>query len=375
LKIAIVCHPTFGGSGVVASELGLALARRGHKVHFVSHAMPFRLPASHPNTSFHEVEVSDYPLFTYPPYSHALAGKLISICREEALDIIHAHYAIPHAVSAYLCRQALGTRLPKIVTTLHGTDITLVGLDASFYEITRFGINQSDAVTAVSAYLAKATREDFRPEVEVRVIPNFIDGKAFTPALRNPALRAVHAAPGEFLLGHMSNFRRLKRIPDVIRTFHLVQKEVPARLILMGDGVELEPARHLVAALGLSRRVAFLGPAARVAEVLAQLDLFLLPSEIESFGLAALEAMACGVPVIATRVGGLPEVVEDGETGYLCGVGDWECMARRSIDILRDPPRHAAMRVAARDLALARYPEDRIVGLYEDLYREVLERG
>lgn len=374
LKIAILCHPTYGGSGVVGTELGLALASRGHSVHFVSHALPFRLPEEHPNTFFHEVGVTTYPLFKYPPYSHVLAGTLVDLCREEMLDVIHAHYAIPHAVSAYLCRQILGNRLPAIVTTLHGTDITLIGIDSSFYEITRFGIRQSDAVTAVSSYLAEATLTSFQPGVDIRVIPNFVDVDAFAPALRNPVLRGMHGQPGEMLVGHLSNFRPVKRISDVIHAFHLIQKEVPARLLMMGDGVELDPARHLSEELGIARRVSFLGPITRVAEILAQLDLFLLPSEYESFGLAALEAMACGVPVIGTKTGGIQEVVEDGISGFLCSVGDYRCMAAWAVSLLRDAKRHEAMRAAARALAVERYPTDRIVEMYESLYREVLDR-
>jgi N-acetyl-alpha-D-glucosaminyl L-malate synthase BshA len=372
LKLGIVCHPTYGGSGVVATELGLALAAKGHQVHFVSHALPFRLPESHPNTTFHEVDVTPYPLFKYPPYTQALAGKLVDICKSEDLDVLHVHYAIPHAVAAYLARQILGTERPKIVTTLHGTDITLIGIDASFQEVTRFGINQSDAVTAVSRHLAEETRESFRPVREVRVIPNFVSGATFSPELRNAAVRARYAEPGEKLIGHISNFRPVKRVADVIRAFHLLQKKVCARLVMLGEGVELEPARHLAQDLGISRRVIFPGAVNQVHEALAQLDLFLLTSEYESFGLAALEAMASGVPVISTRTGGIPEVVEDGETGILCAVGDYAGMARAAAALLRDPERHAAMAQAARRRAVEVFPPERAVSLYEDLYHEVL---
>jgi N-acetyl-alpha-D-glucosaminyl L-malate synthase BshA len=374
LHIGIVCHPTYGGSGVVATELGLALASRGHSVHFVSHALPFRLPEDHSNTFFHEVGVTTYPLFKYPPYSDALAGHLADICRQEMLDVIHAHYAIPHAVSAYLCRQILGNTYPRIVTTLHGTDITLVGIDSSFWEITRFGIQQSDAVTAVSDYLAEETRSKFHPDRRIQVIPNFIDTARFHPSHRDSLLRSLYAEPGEMLLGHLSNFRPVKRIPDVIRAFHLIQKKVPARLLMMGDGVELESARHLAAELGISRRVSFLGPVSRVEEILAQLDLFLLPSEYESFGLAALEAMACGVPVVCTKTGGIPEVVEDGSAGILCDVGDYTCMAASAVSLLQDPKRLESMRQTSRKRAAELFPQDRVVGLYERLYEEVLNR-
>lgn len=372
LKIGIVCHPAYGGSGVVATELGIALARRGHRIHFVSHAVPFRLVEEHPGIVFHEVDVTSYPLFKYPPYTDALAGKLVEMSREEELDIIHVHYAIPHAVAAYLCRQILGSRSPKIVTTLHGTDITLVGIDASFREITRFAINQSDAVTAVSRYLAEETRTSFSPEKEIQVIPNFIDSAALSPELRSQALRSQHSTSCEALIGHLSNFRPVKRIPDVIRTFHLLQKKVPARLLMIGEGVKLESARDLASELGIASRVSFLGPVTRVGEILAQLDLFLLPSEYESFGLAALEAMACGVPVICTKTGGIPEVVENGVSGLLCEVGDYACMARSAVEVLKNPERHRAMRLAARQRAVEMFPQERIVGMYEALYANVL---
>jgi len=371
LKIGIVCHPTYGGSGVVATELGLALAGRGHRIHFVSHALPFRLPEAYPNTVFHEVDVTSYPLFKYPPYTLALAGRLVDLCRQEMLDVIHVHYAIPHAVAAYLCRQVLGSPVPKIVTTLHGTDISLIGIDPSFYEITRFGINKSDAVTAVSRNLASETEVSFRPDVKIQVISNFIDTEVFTPALRDPEVRAAHADPCEMLVGHLSNFRQVKRIPDVIRAFHLLQRKVPARLLMIGEGPELESARHLAAELGVSMRVSFLGAVAQAASILAQLDLFLLTSETESFGLAALEAMACGVPVICTKAGGIPEIVAEG-TGILCPVGDYAAMARAGASILLDRGRLESMRAAARSHAVTRFPKEAIVSEYEDLYRTVI---
>lgn len=372
LRISIVCHPAYGGSGVVATELGLALAAGGHQVHVVSHAMPFRLAEDQPGIVFHEVDVTSYPVFKYPPYTVALAGKLVELARKEKLDIIHVHYAIPHAVSAYLARRILGPEAPRIVTTLHGTDITLIGIDETFRDITRFVINESDAVTAVSEYLARETHASFQPDKPVRVIPNFIHPDVLHPGLRDPALRAIHAPCGEKLVGHLSNFRPVKRVPDVIRTFHLLQRKVPARLLMIGDGVKLEAARDLSAELGISSRVRFLGPVTRVGEILAQLDLFLLPSEYESFGLAALEAMACGVPVICTRTGGIPEVVEDGVSGILCEVGDYACMARAGAEILLDRARHQEMALAARKRAVESFPQDRIVLQYETLYREVL---
>lgn len=373
LRIGVACHPTYGGSGAIAAELGLAMAERGHTIHFFSHALPFRLPPDHPGTVFHEVQVTAYPLFKYPPYASALATKLVEVSRREPLDLIHVHYAIPHSVAAFLAREMLrGNGAPKTITTLHGTDITLVGIDSSFFEITRFGIEKSDGVTAVSEELARSTRELFRVEKEVRVIPNFIDPERFSPARRSPKARLHFAEPGEPLLGHVSNFREVKRIPDVIRTFHLLQKEIPSRLLLMGEGPELEHAKALTLELGIEERVQFAGVVRDVASALAQLDLFLLPSEYESFGLAGLEAMASGVPVIAAHVGGLPEVVEDGRTGFLCEVGDFRCMARKAAEILGDPELHQRMRDDARRRAVERFPRDRVVDRYEEYYREVM---
>ena len=370
----MVCHPTYGGSGAIAAELGLAMAERGHTIHFFSHSLPFRVPPEHPGTIFHQVQVTAYPLFKYPPYATALAAKLAEVGRRERLDLIHVHYAVPHSVSAYLARQMLRStgRPPRTITTLHGTDITLVGIDASFFEITRFAIDESDGVTAVSAALARETRELLQVRNEVRVIPNFVDPERFSPARRSPTARVRFAEPEEFLIGHVSNFREVKRIPDVVRAFHLIQKEVPARLLLIGEGPEVEPARALAEELGIEEGVAFLGALRDVAGVLAQLDLFLLPSGYESFGLAALEAMSCGVPALASRVGGLPEVIEDGRSGLLCEVGDFRCMARRAVDILRDPERHGKMREAARRRAVEAFPRDRAVDLYEECYRAVL---
>lgn len=373
LKLGIICHPTFGGSGVVASELGLALADRGHAVHIFSHRRPIRIPVEHPNVVFHEVEVTTYPLFKYPPYTLSLATKLAVTCKEVGLDLLHGHYAIPHAVSAYLCRQMMGDLAPKIVTTLHGTDITLLGLDDSFFEITRFSILESDAVTAVSRHLALQTEEEFRLERPVKVIPNFIDTTRFHPGNRNEACRSRFASEGEFLLGHVSNFREVKRVQDVVRIFHGVHHHLPSRLLMVGDGPLLEPVRALVGELGLSEKVDFLGLKENIPQLLPQLDLFLLPSEYESFGLAALEAMACGVPVIATRAGGLPEVVEEGESGFLCPVGDLESMTFRAREALETPARLESLRRGARRRAEEVFPRDRIIDAYEQFYLEVLD--
>lgn len=373
MKIAIVCHPTFGGSGVVASELGLALAKRGHRVHFVSHAMPFRLPTSHPNTFFHEVEVSDYPLFTYPPYSHALAGKLIAISREEALDVIHAHYAIPHAVSAYLCRQALGTRLPKIVTTLHGTDITLVGNNRSFAPVVEFSINKSDGVTSVSQDLKDDTLRLFNVERDIRVIYNFIDFDRFKKVNKDH-FKTILAPEGERILVHTSNFRRVKRVEDVIHIFKLVHDALPSKLLMVGDGPERSNAERLCRDLGIGADVRFLGKQDAIEELLAICDLFIMPSENESFGLAALEAMACEVPVVSSNGGGLPEVNIQGVTGFLSEVGDVADMARNAIRLLSDEEMLRQFRQNA--LAQARrFDIHNILPEYEAYYAEVLEKS
>ena len=374
LNIGIVCHPTQGGSGIVATQVGLGLAKRGHTVHFISRALPFRLHEKHKNVVFHEVDVTNYPLFKYPPYTIALAGKLATICRNEKLDILHVHYAIPHAVSAYLCHQLLGERAPPIMTTLHGTDITLLGIDESFHEIIGLAINHSDEVTAVSHYLAEATKSSFDIDRDIEVIYNFINAEELTPELRSPEIRSRYLHNHELLIGHMSNFRPVKRVSDVIRAFHLIQKKTPARLLLIGDGAEIPSAHHMVKELGISQCVEFLGSVNPVGSILAQLDLFLLPSEMESFGLAALEAMACGVPVISSRAGGLPELIEDNVSGLLFETGDYHGMARSAVELLKDEPRRIAMGIAARKRSVEMFPEERGIDMYEDCYRRLIKR-
>ncbi|MDE0102358.1 MAG: N-acetyl-alpha-D-glucosaminyl L-malate synthase BshA [Bryobacterales bacterium] len=373
LTIAVICHPTLGGSGVVATDLGLALARRGHSIHVVSHRRPVRISATHPRFRFHEVPVTRYPLFTYPPYTLALATKLATLCRTKPIDVLHAHYAIPHAVSALLCRQMLGDSAPKIVTTLHGTDITLLGLDDSFYEITRFSLLQSDGLTAVSTFLARETEELFRLNSEVRTIHNFIDLERFSPARREPAIRSRYVCGDEALVGHLSNFRWVKRTTDVVRIFHRIVQHRPACLLMIGDGPDMEAVKLVAEELGVSSRVAFLGAEQDAAELLPQLDLFLLPSEQESFGLAALESMACGVPVIASTTGGLPELVTEGESGYLFPVGDVTAMGRKAAEILGDASMHRRLRTGARARA-SEFSEAGLVERYEALYREVVAR-
>ena len=373
LNIGIVCHPTQGGSGIVATQVGLGLAKRGHAVHFISRALPFRLNEKHKNIVFHEVDVTNYPLFKYPPYTIALAGKLATICRNEKLDILHVHYAIPHAVSAYLCHQLLGERAPPIMTTLHGTDITLLGIDESFHEIIGLAINHSDGVTAVSRYLAEVTKSSFDIDRDIEVIYNFINSDELTPELRSPEVRSQYLHNHELLIGHMSNFRPVKRVSDVIRAFHLIQKKIPARLLLIGDGAEIPSAHHMVNELGISQCVEFLGSVNPVGSILAQLDLFLLPSEMESFGLAALEAMACGVPVISSRAGGLPELIEDNVSGLLFETGDYHGMARSAIELLKDEPRRKAMGIAARKRSVEMFPEERGIDMYEECYRRLIK--
>jgi len=371
LKVVLICHPSVGGSGIVASELGRALAERGHEIHIVSHRRPVRAAEAHPGVRFHEVEITRYPLFQYPPYTLALATKLAQICREIQPDLLHAHYAIPHAVSAYLCRQMLGEGAPKLVTTLHGTDITLLGMDESFYDITRFSLLESDALTAVSEHLAQVTVDRFELDCEVRAIHNFIDGDKYTPALGDPQIREQFASEGEALVGHLSNFRWVKRAPDVVRIFHRIAQKTPARLLMVGDGPELEPTRVVADELGILDRIIFQGVDVDAARLLAQMDLFLLPSEQESFGLAALEAMSCGVPVVASRVGGVPELIDEG-SGYLFPMGDVESMATAAVDILSDPQKQSAMAAAARSRAVDAFSEDSQIPRYESLYYEVL---
>ncbi|HEY8552451.1 MAG TPA: N-acetyl-alpha-D-glucosaminyl L-malate synthase BshA [Thermaerobacter sp.] len=375
LRIGISCYPSSGGSGVVATELGHQLAARGHQVHFISHDVPFRLDLTRPGIHFHPVEVPSYPLFTYPPYDLALANQMAAVAETWELDLLHVHYAIPHATAAYLARAMLGPGRPlRVVTTLHGTDITLLGTHPSFQRIVEFSINQSDAVTVVSRYLREATLAAFRVERPLEVIPNFVDPAVFRPPAQrdDPALRRGLAEPGERVLLHVSNFRPAKDAPTVIAVFARVCREVPARLLLVGHGPDVDRCAHMARQLGIADRVRFLGEHTDVARLLAAADLFLLPSRQEAFGLAALEAMACGVPVVAARTGGLPEVVEHGKTGYLLPPGDVEGMARCALELLRDPDRHAAFARAAAATARRRFAAEAIVPRYEALYRRLL---
>ena len=370
MKLGITCYPTYGGSGAVATELGLELARRGHEVHFITYDAPFRLRGYTERVYFHQVDtrMGRYPLFDHFPYTLALASKQHEVVLREGLEILHVHYAIPHATTAFLAREMLGAAHPlRVITTLHGTDITLVGQEASFYAITKFSIERSDAVTAVSSYLRDETYRAFGcVSCDLRVIPNFVNLQEYFPV----AERAALAPEGHRVITHVSNFREVKRVRDVVRVFARIRRAMPATLVMIGDGPERVDAENEARDLGVGGDVRFLGRLDTIASLLQTSDLFLLPSQTESFGLAALEAMACGAPVVASRAGGLPEVVDDGVNGILEPVGSVEAMGRRAVELLRDPARHAAMREAA--IAKARsYGADQVVPMYEALYREV----
>jgi N-acetyl-alpha-D-glucosaminyl L-malate synthase BshA len=373
MKIGITCYPTYGGSGAVATELGIDLAERGHEIHFISYAQPFRLEHFKEGIFFHEVEMDQYPLFEHPPYSLALAVAIHDTAINQGLDLVHVHYAIPHATSAWIAVEMLKQETDlKIVTTLHGTDITLVGLHPSFQAITQFSILKSDGLTAVSEFLKHRTMEDFAvPGDRIRVIPNFIDPEIFRRN-KEPCHRATLAPDGERIIMHISNFRPVKRIPDVVETFARISQQVPSRLVLVGDGPERSRGLEKAKELGVVDRVLFLGKHQSVDELLACADLFLLPSKNESFGLAALEALACGVPVIGSEMGGLPEVVRHGETGYLFPLGAVEDMAEAAIGLLVDDGKWSRFSKAARADSVERFSSGRVVPAYEVLYRDVL---
>ena len=377
MRIGITCYPTYGGSGVVATELGIELAATGHEVHFISYSQPFRLTGRDTGIFYHEVPVSNYPLFEFPPYDLALASRMAEVAEFYELDLLHVHYAIPHSVSALLARQILaarGRRLP-FVTTLHGTDITLVGLDRSYLPITRFSIQESDGVTSISNYLKDKTVEDFGIARPIQVIPNFVNCDVYTPykdeAVRNEARRRL-ANPGEAILIHLSNFRPVKRVTDVVKVFARVVEKVPARLVLVGDGPDRSAAEWLAHELQINDKIHFLGKQERVNELLPLADLMLMPSQLESFGLAALEAMACRVPTIATNVGGVPELIDDGVSGLLYPVGDVENMAEGAIKLLKDRKRLEIMRDAARKTARSRFCSTLVLPLYVEYYEQIL---
>ena len=374
MNIGITCYPVAGGSGIVATELGQQLATRGHQVHFISYSIPFRLDQYQANVFYHGVETTAYPLFKFPPYESTLSAKMAEVTRSFKLEVLHVHYAVPHATCAYLARQMLrvaGEPVPKLITTLHGTDITLVGSDPSFFDITKFSINASDGITAVSAYLADETRDVFKIEKDIRVVYNFFDPARFKPQPGKQCRRTEFANENEMLLCHISNFRPVKRTLDVIDIFDRVQAEIPAKLVLIGEGPDTVLARRQITKRGLTDKVVFLGNQSRVEAVLPLTDLFLLPSEEESFGLAALEALACGVPVIGTRGTGLAEVVSDYKNGFLLPVGDTSSMARAAISLLKDKPRLTDFKRASSEMA-QRFNADKIITEYENYYEEIL---
>lgn len=375
MKIGIVCYPTYGGSGVLATELGIGLAKKGHDIHFISYKRPARLVNFIPNVYLHEVGTYEYPLFEHPPYDSLLASKIVDVTMYEKLDVLHVHYAIPHATVAFLANQILeskGTKLP-IVTTLHGTDITLVGLDKSLSSVVEFSINKSNRVTTVSESLKSQTKSHFNTVKDISVIYNFINLKRFSRK-ENPVARESFAPNGEKIMMHISNFRKVKRVEDVVKVFSRVREKTPVKLLFVGDGPERIKVQETCRSLGICNDITFLGRQDAVEDLLSIADLFVLPSAKESFGLAALEAMACGVPVISTNVGGLPEVNIEGLTGYLCEVGDIERMAQKSIEILSNDDTLSAFRVNARNKALE-FSREKVVPQYELLYQACINEN
>lgn len=374
LKIGIVCYPTFGGSGVVATELGMALADKGHQVHFISYSQPFRLDFFSGNVFYHEVPVANYPLFEFLPYEISLTSKLVDVALHQNLDLLHVHYAIPHASAAYLAKQILKSRgkdIP-IITTLHGTDITLIGRDPSYKPVITFAINESDAVTAVSNNLKEQTYAYFDVKRDIQVIYNFIDLKNYENA-NQPCMKSIYAPNGEFLLTHISNFRPVKRIDDVVKVFEKVRRELPVRLLLGGDGPERTNVENLARKLGVIDDVIFLGKTRAIERILCLSDIFLLTSESESFGLTALEALASGVPVISSNTGGIPEVNKHGYSGYLSPVGDVEDMAANTIQLLKDRELYSQLSRQAKKQA-ANFDIHHVLPQYEKLYKQVLGR-
>lgn len=369
LKIGITCYPSVGGSGVVATELGKLLAERGHQVHFITHSMPFRLGNYHRNIFYHEVEVNNYSVFRYPPYDLSLASKQAQVAKMHKLDVLHVHYAVPHAICAFLAKKMVGEHL-KVVTTLHGTDITILGQDPSLSDLIRLGIHESDAVTAVSRDLIRETKQAFTITKPIELVYNFVDKRIYYPR-ESKAMREDYAKPHEKILIHMSNFRPVKRVEDVVTVFAEVVQHIPSRLLLVGEGPELPKIFSKVRALGLEHRVTFLGKQDEVAKVLSMADIMLLPSEKESFGLVALEAMACGVPVVASNAGGIPELISHGETGLLSAVGDTDSMAKDVMRLLGDAEMYRSFSEACLYRAHHVFCNDRVTEQYEQIYYRV----
>lgn len=375
MRIAIVCYPTFGGSGVVATELGLELARRGHEIHFITYSQPVRLALLNPNVHYHEVNVPEYPLFHYQPYELALSSKLVDMVKLYKIEVLHVHYAIPHAYAGYMAKQMLkdeGIDIP-MVTTLHGTDITLVGNHPFYKPAVTFSINKSDFVTSVSQSLKDDTLKLFNIKNEIQVIPNFIELDKIKKEDKSPCQRSVMANDEERIITHISNFRKVKRIPDIIAIFNKIQKEIPAKLMMVGEGPEKEKAEQLCRELGIQDKVIFFGNSNEIDTILCQTDLFLLPSKTESFGLVALEAMACGVPVISSNAGGLPEVNKDGFSGYLSEVGDVDSMANNALKILKDQTDLDQFKKNAL-ITAQQFDIKKILPLYEDLYQRAIAK-
>ncbi|WP_055107795.1 N-acetyl-alpha-D-glucosaminyl L-malate synthase BshA [Paenibacillus ihumii] len=372
LKIGITCYPTLGGSGVVATELGKLLAEKGHEVHFISHSVPFRLGSYHKNIFYHEVEVSDYYVFRYPPYDLSLATKMANVAKQQNLDILHVHYAVPHAVCAFLAKQMVGEKL-KIVTTLHGTDITVLAQDESLKDLIRLAINESDAVTSVSNDLRRETRDVLDITRDIELTYNFVDERVYYPRDAK-ACRSEFAAPGEKVLMHISNFRPVKRVSDVVDVFNMVNEEIPSKLLFVGEGPDLPKIQWKVKEMGIADRVHFLGKQDDIAHVISMADVLLLPSEKESFGLVALEAMACGIPTIGSAAGGIPELVAHGETGFLSPIGDTRRMADDTLALLKDEQLTQKMREACLARAKNEFSSELITAQYESIYYKVLGR-
>lgn len=374
LKIGITCYPTLGGSGAIATELGKKLAEKGHEIHFISSSLPFRLNKMYPNIYYHQVEVNQYSVFQYPPYDIALASKMAEVINREGLDLLHVHYAIPHAVCAILAKQ-MSERDFKIVTTLHGTDITVLGYDSSLTDVIRFGIEKSDAVTAVSHSLIAQTYDLIKPEKSIQCVYNFIDEQVYRLTNSSYLREEYGIETGEKVVIHVSNFRGVKRVQDVVKAFAKIAESIPAKLLLVGDGPEMTVICRLVNSLGISEKVLFLGKQDNLEELYSISDLMLLLSEKESFGLVVLEAMACGVPCIGTNIGGIPEVISDGENGFLCELGDIETIAKKGTALLTNEAMHRRFSVEAIKSAHKNFRAELIVSQYEDIYYELLKNG
>jgi len=373
MRIGITCYPTYGGSGVIATELGKSLAKRGHSIHFISYAIPMRLDSFIENIYYHEVEMTNYPLFEFPLYTLAVTSKMVEVAKYEKLDLLHVHYTIPHATSAFLAKQIINDNKVKVITTLHGTDITLVGLEPSFLPLIKFSIENSDGVTAVSRFLKEKTITNYNIEKEIEVIPNFVDTDLYKPS-KSLENRKLIAKPEEKILIHVSNFRPVKRVQDVIKIFNLVSKKIPSKLILVGDGPDRSDCEKLCRELNICDKVKFLGKQTALVDILSISDLFLIPSQSESFGLAALEAMSCGLPVISSSIGGLPELIVHGETGYIAEIGDIERMAKYAVDLLTSESKYKYFSENSRKRAVEKFNINAITQMYEHYYYKTLNQ-